>query len=404
MIDAKRIQITMSEPIMNFNTTAGDFILNGASGAKIGSIVAANNTAAVATVGTADGAVIYLTTDRPMNYLDKYMTVTYGNLGGDVPDDQSTATIPDAVAWTKLGKYITDDTHSYKYGCRISCDVENEENAVGLGNRVANFTSGVMFNILDSNGNSASINTDKAPEVIASSIQVNNGFVEALVDATPINVDVEVGDTVTFDFTIIDDNGSYTIPNAALYTNFIDRPDDMNLFYTNNFDSVSQESASYYEWNVRGDDIAYDYSNTVSWNPVIYDIIDANTVELSFSFNVDNTMNPSQVWLQLGDTSYNIQNIQLPLTLDVTGDELLNFENTSNQKILGFLNESVLSSIVSGWTTSNDDLANVVELSSALGVQDERLPSWTTNLANWVVNDEIHAADMIVAVEYIINQ
>ena len=54
---------------------------------------------------------------------------------------------------------------------------------------------------------------------------------------------------------------------------------------------------------------------------------------------------------------------------------------TSNQKLLGFLNESVLSTIVSGWTNSSDDLANVVELSSALGVQDERLPSWTTNLS-----------------------
>ena len=197
---------------------------------------------------------------------------------------------------------------------------------------------------------------------------------------------------------------AYTIPNAALYTNFIDRPDDMNLFYTNNFDSVSQESASYYEWNVRSDDVAYDYSNTVSWNPAIYSIIDSDTIEVSLSFNVDNTMDPTEVWLQVGDTSYNIDNHQLPLTLDVTGDELLNFENTGNQKLLGFLNESVLSSIVSGWTKSNDNLANVKELSSALGVQDQVLPAWTTNLANWVVNDDIYASDMIVAVEYIINQ
>ena len=115
-------------------------------------------------------------------------------------------------------------------------------------------------------------------------------------------------------------------------------------------------------------------------------------------------MNPTQVWLQIGDTTYNYNNLQLPVTFDVTGDELMTFENSSNQKLLGFLNESVLSTIVSGWTKSNDDLANVEQLSSALGVQDQVLPAWTTNLANWVVDDEIYAADMIVAVEYIINQ
>ena len=400
MIDAKRIQLTMTEPISNYNTTASDFTLNGASGAKIGSIIAANNTAAVATVGTADGAVIYLTTDRPMNYLDKYMTVTYSNFGEDVGDDQNIA----VRNFGDGGKFMTDDTNSYKYSCRISCDEKSLSNIDGVGNRVANFTSGVIFNTLDSNGSTSSINTDKAPSVIASSVQVNNGFVEALVSTSPINVDVEVGDTVTFDFTITDENGAYTIPTISLYTNFIDRPDDMNRFYANNFDTVSQESTSYYEWHIRSDDVAYDYSNTVSWNDATYKVVDANTIETSFSFNVDNTMNPSEVWLQVGDTSYNFSNQKLPLTLDVTGDELLNFENTSNQKLLGFLNESVLSSIVSGWTTSNDDLANVVELSSALGVQDERLPSWTTNLANWVVSDEIHTADMIVAIEYIINQ
>ena len=49
------------------------------------------------------------------------------------------------------------------------------------------------------------------------------------------------------------------------------------------------------------------------------------------------TMDPTQVWLQVGDTTYNFNNLQLPLTLDVTGDELLSFENTSNQKLYGIL-------------------------------------------------------------------
>ena len=60
--------------------------------------------------------------------------------------------------------------------------------------------------------------------------------------------------------------------------------------------------------------------------------------------------------------------------------------------------------MVNSWTTTDNNLANVEQLSSALGVQDQVLPAWTTNLANWVVNDNIEPADMIVAVEYMINQ
>jgi hypothetical protein len=352
MIDAKRIQITMSEHIGNHNTTAQDFQLHGANtgGIQFGSITAHNGTGgAGSTANPSNGKIIYLTTDRPITYLMDYMTISYGNQGAGPGDDQTPSTSHNS-GYSSNAHWLTDDTNSYKNGCRVSCDTPHAviSGDVTQGNRLANFTGLAFDNILLSNGQSQTVSTDSAPEVIASSIQVNNGFIEALVDTAPINVDVEVGDTVNFDFTITDNNGAIGIPSISLYTNFIDRPDDMNLFYTNNFDSTSQESSSYYEWNVRSDDVAYDYSNTVSWNPATYKIIDSDTLEVSFSFNVDNTMNPSQVWLQVGDTSYNLNNKQLPLTLDVTGDELLNFENTSNQKLLGFLNESVLSTIVSG--------------------------------------------------------
>ena len=421
VIDSKRIQVTMSETISNYNSTASDFTLNGAPGVSIGSIVANNNTKLVA----GDSKIIYLTTDKPISHLSKSITLDYGNRGGEVGDIQTIAAAK-GPGYTSLGTYITDDTHSYKYFCRSACDdsfgghstepnaaagqppaqsaPDGGVNSAGVGNRLANFTGLIVLNNLNSNGDTPTYNTDSAPEVTASSVQVNSKMPQALVSSSPINVDVEVGDTVTFDFTINDDTGSVYIPYVALYTNFIDRPDDMNLFYTNNFDSISQESTTYYEWNVRSDDIAYDYSNTVSWNDASYSVVDDNSIEVTFSMDIVSTMDPTQVWLQVGDTTYNFNNLQLPLTLDVTGDELLSFENTSNQKLLGFLNESVLSTMVSSWTVTNDDLTNVEQLSSALGVQDQVLPAWTTNLATWVVEDDIYAADMIVAIEYIINQ
>ena len=402
MIDSKRIQVKFSENVINFNTTGVDFTLGGAPGVFIASVDGPNGTS---TDTTGNNDLIYLTTTKPISHLSKYLTIAYTASGGWDGADEGIWPA-DAGA---LGGYIVDDTNSYGYGCLSACSVPKGTpnggpfgDINGVGNRLATFAA-ISFDNIASSGTGDS-ESNQAPQVTASSVQVNNGFLEALVSTAPMNVDVEVGDTVTFDFTITDDNGVQGIPYVALYTNFIDRPDDMNLFYTNNFDSVSQESVSYYEWNVRSDDVAYDYSNTVSWNDAIFTIIDNNTLEISISMDITNVMNPSQVWLKVGDSQYNFNNQQLPITLDVTGDELLSFENTSNQKLLGFLNESVLSTIVSGWTNSSDDLANVVELSSALGVQDERLPSWTTNLASWVVNDDIYAADMIVAIEYLINQ
>ena len=418
MVDAKRIQVTMSESIGNWNTTANDFQLHGANtgGILFGSIVANNGTNGSSGVvaGPADSSIIYLTTNKPIPAIASSMSISYTNGGGSWERGDGQNIWEPTSGLTS--RFLTDDTHSYVYGCASLCAGVNQTTSehAGLwntkafnhdhvGNRLANFTGLVLSNSIFG-GSSESIYTNSPPQVTASSVQVNSKMAQALTASAPINVDVEVGDLVTFDFVVTDDDGSFYIPTASVYTNFIDRPDDMNLFYTNNFDTITRESTSFYEWNVRSDDVAYDYSGTLAWNDASYTVIDNDTVEITFSFEVTNTMNPSEVWFQVGDNSYNFNNQQLGLTLDVTGDELLNFENTSNQQLLGFLNESVLSTMVTGWNNSSDDMANVEQLTSALGVQDQVLPAWTTDLASWVVNDDIYAADMIVAVEYIINQ
>jgi len=38
-----------------------------------------------------------------------------------------------------------------------------------------------------------------------------------------------------------------------------------------------------------------------------------------------------------------------------------------------------------------------------LGIPDEQLPTWVTNLAVWVSEDKITLADMIVSIEHLIN-
>jgi hypothetical protein len=45
----------------------------------------------------------------------------------------------------------------------------------------------------------------------------------------------------------------------------------------------------------------------------------------------------------------------------------------------------------------------VSELATVLGIADEQLPPWVTNLAVWVSEDRITMGDMIVSIEHLIN-
>jgi hypothetical protein len=52
------------------------------------------------------------------------------------------------------------------------------------------------------------------------------------------------------------------------------------------------------------------------------------------------------------------------------------------------------------WTGTSQDVS---ELAAVLGIPDEQLPPWVTNLAVWVSEDRITLADMIVSIEHLIN-
>jgi hypothetical protein len=44
------------------------------------------------------------------------------------------------------------------------------------------------------------------------------------------------------------------------------------------------------------------------------------------------------------------------------------------------------------------------QFTQLLGIQETELPSWVkNNLAQWVVEDKIDLADLIIAIEYLIN-
>jgi len=81
---------------------------------------------------------------------------------------------------------------------------------------------------------------------------------------TPIVADP--GDEVEIILELTDNRTLKTIADSGTYTNFLTKPDDMNRFYANNFDEYGKVSTTFYEWYQTGDDLFYDYANTVEWS------------------------------------------------------------------------------------------------------------------------------------------
>jgi hypothetical protein len=231
---------------------------------------------------------------------------------------------------------------------------------------------------------------------------------------TPITANP--GDEIEITLDVIDDKSVHLLPTSGIYTNFMERPNDMNLFFVSNFDENHNTSTSFYEWNRNHDDVAYDYADTVTWrNPDIsytqfpvttqtpFELLnDELVIEhfiISFKMKFDDPMRPSQVWVSAADYYGQTFKVPLPLTLEILGDEPIDFTLNLNQEVLGYFNEPVLLSMLYQWSETSNEMS---ELSSILGVNGE-LPSWTANLATWTVEEKITPAEMIIAIEHVIN-
>ena len=389
MLSPTKIQIFTDEAINLNNATGDSFEINGAT-----------------------TSVSKLSTGETINNGTSYILLILNNAvsAGDKID----------VAYTTDAKanYISDDTVSANPDRGDSDSVANSSSneslhAAGqlstggyqdIGNRLATFSVVVVNNLSYVNSEDTCYDCE-APRIESVEVAYDG---EALIASTsnPVNVSAEVGDTVTFTIAVSDNTSTADIPYAGIFTNFGDKPGDMNLFYTNNFDdSLSQISSSFYEWNSNGDHIAYDHSGVVSWNAPIA-TYDRTTDSMTFSYDlvIGDSMQSSQVWAEFADMSGNYMKVALPVTLEVGGDPSLSFAANNNQKVVSFFNESILFAIVSQWSQSNADVDNNSEFASALGIEDEVLPQWTRNLATWVVDDKIDIADMVVAIEFIVNE
>ena len=233
-------------------------------------------------------------------------------------------------------------------------------------------------------------------------------------DITPIVADP--GDEVQIILELTDNRTLERIADSGTYTNFLQKPNDMNNFYANNFDEYGKVSTTFYEWHQTGEDLFYDYDQTVEWSPADITIQESaeyveggqapnldglvGTFTISFKMKFLQPMQTTDVWVQGTDRSGNFFKVSLPLTLKVAGNEPLVFESKVDQKVLGFYDESMLNDVVSDWTGSTQDVS---ELAILLGIPDEQLPPWVANLALWVSEDRISMGDMIVSIEHLIN-
>ena len=142
---------------------------------------------------------------------------------------------------------------------------------------------------------------------------------------TPIVADP--GDEVEIILELTDNRTLKTITDSGTYTNFLNKPDDMNLFYANNFDKYGKVSTTFYEWHQTGDDLFYDYANTVEWSDADVTIQESGefvkdepvenldelvgTFTISFKMKFLQPMQTTDVWIQVTDLNGNFFKVAL---------------------------------------------------------------------------------------------
>ena len=387
-----QVRITMDEDVANVNATDPRAFTITTSGGGNQAVVSGG-------VGGTNGTdYIYVNLQNPVKpgqvlTISHTMANSLGSSQGDTGNG---------------GFWITDALNSQRHGADATTGLgggsalATATSGGGVGNRAGNFTVSITNWIpigMDGNDNCYDCN---APTVTALQVSLDGSTPVTVTTDNPVQINAGNGDTVSVIVTVADNVGADTMTFAGLYTNFGGAPD--NLFYSNNFDSFKQMSTSYYEWNARSDDIAFGNTDAITWDEATATINPDRTQTITYTMTINDSIDSSQVWVDLGDMSNNYAKSALPITLEVAGAPALTFASDDSQQVVSYFNESILLAIVSQWTaTSSDDATNVEQLSSVLGIEDQ-LPTWTTSLASWVSDDKIDVADMIVAVEYVINQ
>ena len=267
-------------------------------------------------------------------------------------------------------------------------------------------------------------------EVILLDLQPSDRIVDTTTSMP--HVQLEPGDTITITLNVQDDLGPDNIKQVSMYTNYGERPSDMNRFYANNFNDKGETSQSFYHWYPNNDDVAYGYDDTIQWKYVsgyttnadyseltkdrisisVGDLIhEASTSQderlvVSFTATFNETMSKSNVKVKLVDYNSLYDIVTLPFTIQV-GNPDATFEDVMGKhpgyKFIPMLDASQTLESIQQWTYPSSAMTDE-QFTQLLGIQETELPSWVkAYLAQWVVEDKIDLAVMIIAIEHLIN-
>ena len=240
------------------------------------------------------------------------------------------------------------------------------------------------------------------------------------------NIQIQKGDSITITLNVVDGGpihqtnhyyGQSDIESVSLYTNFGSRPAAMNLYHANHFTDDREVSKTFYEWNANRDNVVYDFTKSVTWhNPVVrtasFDTTsdDSNTpagnkLIITFYSTWNEVIPKSEILVKVADAMMGHNIIALPFTLQV-GDYDPSFEDlfghNTDYKFVPLVIDSNVRESIHQWVDTFSGMTDERFVSS-LGLDGDELPGYVKHLALWVVEDKIDLADLIIAVEYIIN-
>lgn len=240
------------------------------------------------------------------------------------------------------------------------------------------------------------------------------------------NIQIQKGDSITITLNVADKGpkfetnafyGRSDIESVSLYTNFGSRPATMNLYYANHFNSDGDISKTFYEWNANNDNVVYDFTKSVEWhNPVVrtaqFDTSADNSstpaedkLTITFYSTWNEVMPKSEIIVKAVDSKMGYSTTTLPFTLQV-GEYDQTFEDVfgtnTDYRFVPLIMDYKVRESIQQWV---DPLSGMTDekFVSSLGLHGDKLPGYVKYLAQWVVEDKIDLADLIIAVEYIIN-
>ena len=117
-------------------------------------------------------------------------------------------------------------------------------------------------------------------------------------------------------------------------------------------------------------------------------------------------MSKSNVKVKMADYNSLYDIVTLPFTIQV-GNPDATFEDVMGKhpgyKFIPFLDTSQTLESIQQWTDPSSAMTDE-QFTQLLGIQEIELPSWVkAYLAQWVVEDKIDIAVMIIAIEHLIN-